>query len=117
VNFNDTWNKKTDFNASGMGSNIDLVTDRSTTRQNLLPGGSFDYFSNSSTARNNKQQKINMMIDSRLDSFHSLKFTPQITTQQTDSRSTSDYVSKDSKGIKINDGVTDSRTHSDAPAF
>ena len=117
VNYNDTWNKKTDFNMSGMGSNIDLRTDRSTVRQNLLPGNEFDYISNSSTAKNNKQQRINMTYDSKIDSSTSIKFTPLFTTQQSDSRTTSDYVSQNNKGVKLNDGVTDSRTHSEAFNF
>lgn len=117
INFNDTWNKKTDFNASGMGTNIDLRTDRNTVRQNLIPGSNSDYESNSSTARNNKQQRINMAIDNKFDSSASLKFTPQFTTQQVDTRSTSNYVTLDTKGGKINDGLTDSKTHSDAFNF
>jgi hypothetical protein len=117
INFNDTWNKKTDFNSSFMGSNIDLRTDRSTVRQNLLPGNNFDYLSNSSTARNIKQQRVNMTIDSKLDSFNSIKFTPQFTTQQTDTRATSNYVSQDGKGVKLNSGTTDTKTHSDAFNF
>lgn len=117
INFNDVWDKKTDFNMSGMGSNIDLRTDRSTIRQNLLPGNNFTYQSNSSSARNGKQQKVNMTIDSKIDSFHSIKFTPQFTTQQTDNRSTSNYVTQDDKGAKLNDGSTDSKTHSDAFNF
>lgn len=117
VNFNDLWNKKTDFNGSAMGTNIDLRTDRNTIRQNLLPGNNFTYESNSNTSRNSKQQRLNMTIDSKIDSFHSVKFTPQFTTQQTDTRSTSDYMSVDNKGIKLNSGMTDSRTHSDAFNF
>jgi hypothetical protein len=117
INYNDTWNKKTDFNTSAMGSNVDLRTDRSTVRQNLLPGNEFDYLSNSSTAKNNKQQRINMTYDSKIDSSASIKFTPQFTLQQSDSRTTSDYVSQNNKGIKLNDGVTDSRTHSEAFNF
>jgi hypothetical protein len=117
VNFNDTWNKKTDVNASGMGSNIDLRTDRNTVQQNLLPGNNFTKISNSSAAKNSKQQRINLSIDSKIDSFNSIKFTPQFTTQQTDLRSTSNYISTSDKGLKLNDGFTDSKTHSDAFNF
>ena len=117
INFNDTWNKKTDVNASGMGSNIDLHTDRNTVRQNLIPGSNSSYESNSNTAHNNRQQRINMSVDSKFDSATSLKFTPQFTTQQTDTRSLSNYVTLDNKGAKLNDGLTDSKTHSDAFNF
>ena len=117
INYNDTWNKKTDFNMSGMGSDIDLRTDRNTIRQNLLPGNNFNYLSNSSTARNNKQQRLNMSIDHKIDSFHSIKFTPQFTLQQTDTRSTTNYISQDLKDVKLNEGSTDSKTHSEAFNF
>ena len=117
VNFNDTWNKKTDVNASGMGSNIDLRTDRSSVRQNLIPGSNSSYESKSNTARNNRQQRINMSVDTKFDSSASLKFTPQFTTQQTDSRAQTNYVTLDNKGAKLNDGLTDSKTHSDAFNF
>ena len=113
VNFNDTWNKKNDVNASGMGSNIDLRTDRNSIQQNLLPGNNFTKVSTSIAARNGKQQRINLSIDSKIDSFNSIKFTPQFTTQQTDLRSTGNYISTSDKGLKLNDGTTDSKTHSD----
>jgi hypothetical protein len=115
LNFNDTWNnKRTDFNSSAMGSDINLKTNRSTSRQNLLPGNNFNYFSNSASARDNKQQRFNMSYDSKLDSFTSVKFTPQLTLQQSDARTTSDYVSQTLAGVKLNEGMTDSRTHSEA---
>jgi hypothetical protein len=118
VNYSDNWNKKTDVNVSGMGSNIDLLTDRATVRHNLLPGSNgFDYYSGSSTARNSKQQRVNMMFDSKIDTFNSIKFTPQLTWQQVDTRNTSNYVSKNAKEVKLNDGATDNSTHSDAFNF
>jgi hypothetical protein len=118
LNYNDTWNnRKTDFNASGMGSNIDLRTDRVTNQHYIIPGNEYNYVSNSSTARTSKQQRVNMMIDSKIDSFNSFKFTPTFTTQQSDSRSTSSYSSTRIDGTKINDGSTDNSSHSDAFNF
>lgn len=117
LNYNDKWNKKTDVNMSGMGSNINLLTDRTTNRQNLVQGNEFNYVSNSSNARNTRQQRVNMSIDSKIDTFNSIKFTPQFTTQQTDARSISNYVSQDNKGVKLNEGATDSKTYSDAFNF
>ncbi|MES2331904.1 MAG: outer membrane beta-barrel protein [Bacteroidota bacterium] len=118
INYNDTWNnRKTDFNMSGMGSNIDLGTDRVTNQHYIIPGNEYDYISNSNTARNSKQQRVNMMIDSRMDSFNSFKFTPSFTTQQVDTRSTSNYTSTKTNGTKLNDGSTDNSSHSDAFNF
>ncbi|MBV9986224.1 MAG: TonB-dependent receptor [Chitinophagaceae bacterium] len=118
LNYNDTWNnKRTDFNTSAMGSDMNLKTNRSTVRQNLLPGNNFNYFSNSSTGRDNKQQRFNMTYDSKLDTFTSVKFTPQLTLQQSDARTNTDYTSQTLAGVKLNDGMTDSRTHSEAVNF
>lgn len=117
VNYNDKWNKKTDVNMSGMGSDIDLNTLRSTNRQNLLPGNNFNYQSNSTTNQRNRQQNVNLSLDHQFDSSTSLKFTPQFGLQQTDVNSVSDYISRDTKGVKLNEGSTDSKTHSEAFNF
>ncbi len=117
INYNDKWNKKTDVNMSGMASDIDLNTQQSTTRQNLLPGNSFNYFSNNSNNRHNRQQSTNLAIDHQFDSTASVKFTPQFGLQQTDIHAVSDYLSQDSKGIKLNQGITDSKSHAEAFNF
>jgi hypothetical protein len=117
LNYNDNWNKKTDINLSGMGSNIDLITNASNNRLNLLPGNEFNYLSNSSTDKNVKQQRVNMAIDSKIDSLTSIKFTPQITVQQNDTHTVTDYTSQDANNVKLNDGATNSITHSDAFNF
>ncbi len=114
LNYNDTWNKKTDVNSSIMASDMHLQTDKSTERQNLGAGGGFNYLSNSNTIRDIKQQRWNAAIDHQIDSFASVKFTPQITTQQNDAQSHTDYVSTDSKGVILNNGFTNSNTHSEA---
>jgi hypothetical protein len=114
VNFNDTWKKKTDVNGSFIASDVDLGTERSSNRQNLLPGNNFDYVSNSINQKRVQQQRVNFSIDQRVDSFISFKIVPQITFQQNDNRSTSNYVSTDAKGIKLNDGSSDNSTRSEA---
>jgi len=114
LNFNDTWKKKTDVNGSFIASDVDLGTDRSSNRQNLLPGNNFDYVSNSSTQKRVQQQRVNFSIDQKVDSFISFKIMPQVTFQQSDNKSISNYVSTDAKGIKLNDGSSDNSTRSEA---
>lgn len=114
VNYNDLWNKKSNVNTSGMFSDIDLLTNRTTNRQNLLPGNSFDYLSNSSSSKRVQQQRWNGAIDHKFDSMISLKVTPQVSAQQNTTRSFSNYISTNTSGQKINDGFTDSKTQSDA---
>lgn len=114
VNYSDLWNKKSNVNTSGMFSDIDLLTNRTTNRQNLLPGNSFDYLSNSNSARKTQQQRWNGSIDHKFDSLISLKVTPQVSVQQNNNRSYSSYTSTNANGQKINDGFSDSKSQSDA---
>ena len=114
VNYNDLWNKKSNVNTSGMFSDVDLLTNRTTNRQNLLPGNSFDYLSNSSSSRKVQQQRWNGSIDHKFDSLISLKLTPQVSAQQNNNRSFTTYSSTNANGQKINDGFSDNKTQSDA---
>ncbi|MDD2793315.1 MAG: outer membrane beta-barrel protein [Sediminibacterium sp.] len=114
LNYNNTWNKKTDLNLNGIGSDVNLTTNREINRQNLLPGNSFTYNAASSDVKQSRQQRLNAMLDQRFDSFTSIKFTPQITLQQNDNNSSSNYVSLDQAGIKLNEGATLSQTRSEA---
>ena len=114
VNFNDIWNKKTDFNGSLVGSDVDLLTDRSTIRQNILPGNNFDYYSNSTSRKEVKQQKANFSIDQKIDSATSFKILPQLTLQQNDTRSGNQYQSIAAANALLNSGNSLTTAHSDA---
>jgi hypothetical protein len=117
VNYNNTWNKKTDLNLSGIATDVNLQTDRVVNRANLLPGNNFNYISNSSEVRHNQQQRFNIALDHKIDSFTSLKFTPQLSTQQNENNSFNNYTSTDAKQNIINEGNTRSATKSDAVNF
>lgn len=114
LNYNNSWNKKTDLNLNGIGSDVNLVTNREVSRQNLLPGNSFAYNSKSSDMRHSQQQRLNAILDQRFDSFTSVKFTPQITLQQNENTSSSNYTSLDNAGVKLNEGSILSMTRSEA---
>jgi hypothetical protein len=104
LNYNNNWNKKTDLNASGILSDIHLVTDRGTERQYLFPGNNYTYSSNSSSVRDIKQQRVNFALDQKIDSFTSLKITPSLTFQQQKNKSYSSYLSQNTGKVKLNDG-------------
>jgi hypothetical protein len=114
VNFNDTWNKKTDFNGSIVASDVDLNTDRSTVRQNISPGNNFDYYANSTSRKDVKQQRANLSIDQKMDSTTSFKIVPQLTLQQNDTRTGNQYQSITASNTFLNSGNSLSTTHSDA---
>lgn len=112
LNFNDTWNKKTDFNGSATGSNIHLNTDKDVNRQYNLTGNNYNYASTTNSVSDIKQQKLNFGIDHKIDSFNSIKITPSITWQQQSNSSTSNYSSVYTNGTKLNDGYTNSSSAS-----
>lgn len=114
LNYNNSWNRKADLNLNGIGSDVNLSTNREISRQNLLPGNSFIYNSTSSDVKQSRQQRLNAMLDQRFDSFTSIRFTPQITLQQNDNKSSSNYISSDQTGVKLNEGSALSQTHSEA---
>jgi hypothetical protein len=114
VNFNDTWNKKTDFNGSIVGSDVDLLTNRFTVRQNILPGNNFDYYANSSSRKEVKQQRASFAIDQKIDSTTSFKIVPQLTLQQNDTRTSNQYQSINASQALLNSGNSISSAHSDA---
>ena len=117
LNYNNIWKKKTDLNMNGMFSDVNLITDRDINRKNVLPGNNFDYVSKSSNAKHNQQQRVNAILDQKIDSFTSVRFTPQLTFQNNNNRTISDYVSINDKGFKINEGTSKSSSISDAANF
>ncbi len=117
LNYNNIWKKKTDLNINGMFSDVNLVTDRDINRKNVLPGNNFDYVSKSSNAKHNQQQRVNAILDQKIDSFTSVRFTPQLAFQKNANRAISNYVSTNDKGLKINEGSSNSSSVSDAVNF
>ncbi len=117
LNYNNNWKKKTDFNASGMLSDINLQTDRSTNRQFLFPGNNYNYVSESNSNRIIRQQRVNMAIDHKIDSFSSLRITPVLSFQQQNSKSYSSYASETVGKVLMNEGYNNSTARSNGYNF
>ena len=114
VNFNDTWNKKSDLNGSIVGSDVDLLTNRFTIRQNILPGNNFNYYANSNSDKRVKQERLNFSIDQKIDSSTSFKIIPQLTLQQNMSNLNNNYSSINEMNQLLNSGNSLSNTNSNA---
>ena len=114
LNYNNSWKNKTDLNLSGIASDVNLQTDQDIFRQNLLPGNNFNYQSSSNNVRHNQQQRFNMALDQKLDTFTSIKFTPQITLQKNENNTSGKYTSLNSNGAKMNEGSSNSTSVSEA---
>jgi Outer membrane protein beta-barrel family len=81
INFNNTFNK-TNITASYMLSDINLNTTNTSLKQSLLPNNII--IGNNTTTTNKwvTQSKFSCAIDTKIDSFTTLKFTPQLSVQK-----------------------------------
>jgi hypothetical protein len=115
INFNDTWKKKTEVNGSYFYNNIDLNNEKNTTRQNLSPADPFAYNGKNTSNKKSESNRINLSIDSKIDSFNSIKFTPQFTNQHNQYKTNSTYESLLPGDKLLNKGFNNSTT--DAAGF
>jgi hypothetical protein len=115
INFNNTWKKKTELNGSYFYNNIDLNNEKNTTRQNLSPVNPFAYNEKNTSNKKSESNRINLSIDSKIDSFNSIKFTPQFTSQHNQYKSNSNYESLLPGDKLLNKGFNNSTT--DAAGF
>jgi hypothetical protein len=107
-------NKNSDFNANISGSDIDRnITSKSFT-QNLMPGNFFNQNSNSYTQSKDLQGKFGSTLDQKVSDKFSFKFTPNITTQHSNSSTISSASTFLPDGKIANTSQTSSSTESDA---
>ena len=112
VNFNDTWNKKTDVNGSYFYNNIKVTTDQNLKRQIISPSNPYNYSESSLNNKSTESSRFNVSIDQKIDSFNSIKFTPSYTHQDNQYKSSDNYLSTLPDNTKLNNGF--SNTASDA---
>ncbi len=109
LNLNRTLGKKTELNANYFYNQLDNETQRRTTTQNFLPEGTFTNQSQSLNRSQNDNHRLNLTVDSKLDTFNSLKLTTNMsyTQTKTDVTSTSEALN----GAKaLNDGSRNSHS-------
>lgn len=112
LNFNDTWNKKTDVNGSYFYNNIKVATDEHLNREFISLLNPYSYSENSSNNRATESSRFNISADHKIDSFNSIKFTPSYIHEDNHYNSSNNYISTFADGTKLNDGF--SNTLSDA---
>jgi len=113
LNFNDTWKKKTEVNGSYFYNNMDVSNDRNVTRQNLSPTNPFVYNQNAISSKKSESNRFNFTVDSKLDSFNSIRFTPQLTFQHNQYKTNNTYESLLPDGKFINNGFSNSTSVAD----
>jgi Outer membrane protein beta-barrel family/Carboxypeptidase regulatory-like domain len=106
LNFNDTWNKKTDVNGSYFYNNLKVATDQHLKRKFISSLNPYGYSENSNNNKATESSRFNISIDHKIDSFNSIKFTPSYTHQVNQYNSSNDYVSAFADNTKLNDGFS-----------
>ncbi len=118
LNYNNSWSsRKTDLNTSYTASNVVLETNRNTVTDYLFPGNNFSRVQDNNSLRDGFQQKLNLMLDQKIDSFHSIKITPSVTTQKTKNSLMNEYYSQSNNKGLLNEGYSRSYTNADALNF
>jgi hypothetical protein len=85
INFNNEFSKKTEANGSYFFNYLDHNLNRSTLRENFLPAGNFNFNENSRQHNINKNHRANFTLDQKIDSLNSLKFTGNMSFNETES--------------------------------
>ena len=93
LNFNDTWNKKTEVNGSYFYNNTKVATDQLLNRQFISSLNPYNYSETSSNNRATESSRFDISIDHRIDSFNYIKVPPSFTHQDNTYNSSNNYVS------------------------
>lgn len=107
VNLNRTFGKNTELNANYFYNQLDNETQRVTTTQNFLPEGAFTNRSNSLNHSQNDNHRLNLTLDTKIDSFNSVKLMTNLS--YTETKTEVESASEALNGAKsLNDGVRNS---------
>lgn len=83
LNFNNTLSKKTELSGSYFYNHLDQNVDRTIERVNYIPDGSYNYNSFSKQRNNNENHRLNFIIDHKIDSSNSIRFTANASMSKT----------------------------------
>jgi Outer membrane protein beta-barrel family/Carboxypeptidase regulatory-like domain len=117
LNYNDTWKKKTEINGSYFYNNIDVDNERYVSRQNLSSIRPFVNNQKTTSNRRSESNRLNFTVDSKLDSFNSLRITPQLTYQHNKYKTVNEYESVLPDAKFINKGFSASTTDAEGYNF
>jgi hypothetical protein len=109
LNLNRTFGKKknTELSANYFYNQLDNETQRQTTTQNFLPEGAFTNRSNSLNHSQNDNHRLNLNLDTKIDSFNSVKLMANLS--YTETKTEVESASEALNGAKsLNDGARNS---------
>lgn len=117
LNYNNIIGNKLDFQSNYFYNRYNPNTRSHLLRQSLLQGESNFYEENAFTDNLNYGHRLNLTMLYQIDSFHSLKFVPSFSYQDTRNRSMRDYSTKLADGSLINNGFSNSLNNSEGFNF
>jgi hypothetical protein len=115
INYNNIIGTKTDFQSNYFYSRYNPNRITNIQRQYFFPANL--YFQNSNADNLNISHRLNFNADYQIDSFHSIKISPNFNYQQTRNKTLSDYTTWNNLGKKINEGNSDNLTENSGYSF
>ena len=106
INYNNIIGTKTDFQSNYFYNRYNPKRISNIQRQYFTPANL--YKQNSVTDNVNNNHRLNFSADYQIDSFRSLKISPNFSYQKTSNTSVSDYNTFTDQGAKINEGNSNS---------
>ena len=82
LNYRDSWGKRTDVAASYFLNDTRTLTNRQSRRETRLTDSSFVTNQRSNSDRQNQNHRLNLRLESRLDTFTTLRFIPNFTVSR-----------------------------------
>lgn len=110
LNFSRTFGNKTELNTSYFYNHLDHDKRQATYRQNFLQDGEYNYEEVSDQNNTNDNHRLNVMVDHKIDSVNSIRFTAAATYSQTDMNSETVSRNTDSDGTLLNENISHSAT-------
>lgn len=110
LNFSNTFNNKTELTASYFYNHLDHEKIQSTFRQNFLQDGEYTYRDVAVQHNTNDNHRINVMLDHRIDSMNSIRFTTSATYSETDMKGQTVSENIDDSGSMLNSNASTTTT-------
>ena len=107
INFNHTFNKKTQINGSYFFSDLAHRLEQQANQINFLPTGNFSSAQNSRQNNQTTSHRLNATLDYKIDSVNTIRYNITLTQNNNDFRTISDNQTFNAAGILQNEGTRD----------
>jgi hypothetical protein len=115
LNYRDEWGPKISAYGSYSFSRRGINTIKNIAQQNFFQDSSTNNIQNSNDYTINDNHRFSFNIEYKIDSFNYIKFNPSVTYTKSTTDYVSDFIFKNDKGVKYNDGTTTQKGSSSSP--